>query len=232
MTAHPARRARHGTRTRTGPCTRGRPLAGEHPGRARSAAQGRPDCAAGVREARPGSRRAVHDRLRLHSGRPVPDTLLLRGRQATVPCLAIRRGPRARFTGEVFQAAAREDLDRLARGTGGTGSRATGRPCRCARDPSGIPVRVVHAGPNCRRCPGGARHRLDFGPVAARVERPAAARCPGPRRSSGWATWCLGATRFRAAPGLVPGHARADRQRFPVPGRAARTRPGDGLCPL
>src|ERR1700751_1186899 len=45
-----------------------------------------------------------------------PDLLGLRG---TAPVLAVYRGPRARFTGAAFQAAARDDLDRLARGTGG-----------------------------------------------------------------------------------------------------------------
>ena len=33
-----------------------------------------------------------------------PDTLLLRGRQASTACLVIRRGPRARFVGPAFAA--------------------------------------------------------------------------------------------------------------------------------
>src|SRR5450755_2717005 len=49
-----------------------------------------------------------------------PDTLLLRGRQASAACLVVRRGPRPRFVGPAFQAAARDDLDRLARGMDGT----------------------------------------------------------------------------------------------------------------
>src|ERR1700757_3932796 len=48
-----------------------------------------------------------------------PATLLLRGRRGAPPCLVVRRGPQARFVGPAFQAAARDDLDRLARGTGG-----------------------------------------------------------------------------------------------------------------
>src|ERR1700746_1769423 len=46
--------------------------------------------------------------------------LMPRGPPAAVACLVVRRGPRARFAGLAFQAAERGDLDRLARGTGGT----------------------------------------------------------------------------------------------------------------
>src|ERR1700746_3395941 len=49
----------------------------------------------------------------------LPPRLGVRGRQAGTPCLAVHRGPRPRFTGAAFQAAARDDLDRLARGAGG-----------------------------------------------------------------------------------------------------------------
>ena len=45
-----------------------------------------------------------------------PDALLLRGRWASTACLVIRRGPQPRFAGVAFQAAARDDLDRLAAG--------------------------------------------------------------------------------------------------------------------
>ena len=48
-----------------------------------------------------------------------PQTLVLRGRQAATACLVIHRGPQARFIGPAFHAAARDDLDRLARGAGG-----------------------------------------------------------------------------------------------------------------
>src|SRR5271165_1681103 len=44
-----------------------------------------------------------------------PETLLLRGRQAAAGCVVVRRGPQPRFAGAAFQAAARDDLDRLAR---------------------------------------------------------------------------------------------------------------------
>ena len=49
-----------------------------------------------------------------------PQTLLLRGRRASAACLVVRRGPRSGFAGVAFQAAARDDLDRLARRAGGT----------------------------------------------------------------------------------------------------------------
>src|SRR5580693_3308827 len=49
----------------------------------------------------------------------MPDTLVLRGRRPGAPCLAVHRGPRPRFTGAAFQAAPRDDLDRLARGAAG-----------------------------------------------------------------------------------------------------------------
>src|ERR1700730_109786 len=65
------------------------------------------------------------------------ETLLLRGRQAAAACLVVRRGPQARFVGPAFAAAAREDLDRLARGTGGTVTAHHGGHAVLLRDPSG-----------------------------------------------------------------------------------------------
>src|ERR1022692_1486235 len=76
-----------------------------------------------------------------------PDTLLLRGRQASAACLVIRRGPQPRFAGVAFQAAARDDLDRLARSTGGTVMTHWGGHAVRLRDPSGIPVHVVYGVP-------------------------------------------------------------------------------------
>jgi hypothetical protein len=55
-----------------------------------------------------------------------PETLLLRGRWAGPACLVVRRGPHSRFAGTAYQAAARDDLDRLARGTGGTATAHSG----------------------------------------------------------------------------------------------------------
>src|ERR1700748_1835760 len=42
-----------------------------------------------------------------------PEMLVLRGRWAGPASLVVRRGPHSRFAGTAFQAAAREDLDRL-----------------------------------------------------------------------------------------------------------------------
>src|SRR3984957_12558677 len=75
------------------------------------------------------------------------ETLVLRGRQAGAACLIVRRGPRPRFAGAAFQAAARDDLDRLARGTGGEITTHRGGRAVMLRDPSGFPVRVVHGVP-------------------------------------------------------------------------------------
>src|ERR1700740_1718048 len=65
-----------------------------------------------------------------------PETLLLRGRWASTACLVVRRCPGARFVGPAFAAAARDDLDRLARGTGGTVTAHRGGHGVLLRDPS------------------------------------------------------------------------------------------------
>ena len=117
-----------------------------------------------------------------------PETLLLRGRQAAAACLVIRRGPQPRFAGVTFRAAARDDLDRLARGTGGTVMTHWGGHAVRLRDPSGYPVHVVHGIPDQPALPERAPLPLNFGSGPVRVnatQRPAAGR----RRSSGWATW-------------------------------------------
>ena len=128
-----------------------------------------------------------------------PDTVLLRGRQAAAACLVVRRGPRARFVGAAFAAAARDDLDRLARGTGGTVTAHRGGHAVLLRDPSGYP---------------GARGARRAGPARAARARPAAAELRDPSRPRVNATQrparraaeiqrlghvVLGTTRFRAA---------------------------------
>ncbi len=128
----------------------------------------------------------------------MPDTLVLRGRLAAVPCLVVRRGPRPRFAGPAFQAAAREDLDRLARGTGGTVTAHWGGHVVALRDPSGIPVRVVHGVPELPALPGRAPLPLNFGPAPVRVnatQRPARQAAEIERLGH----VVLGTTRFRAA---------------------------------
>jgi len=127
-----------------------------------------------------------------------PDTLLLRGRWAAAACLVVRRGPRPRFAGVTFSAAAREDLDRLARGTGGTVTAHWGGHAVLLRDPSGFPVRVVHGVPELPALPERGPLPLNFGsePVRANAtQRPA--RHPAEIQRLGHVV--LGTTRFTAA---------------------------------
>ena len=127
-----------------------------------------------------------------------PETLLLRGRWASTACLVVHRGPQARFVGPVFQAAARDDLDRLARGTGGTVTAHWGGHAVLLRDPSGVPVRVVHGVPELPALPERAPLPLNFGsePVRANAtQRPA--RRPAQIQRLGHVV--LGTTRFRRA---------------------------------
>ena len=139
-----------------------------------------------------------------------PDTVLLRGRQAAAACLVIRRGPQARFVGPAFAAAARDDLDRLARGTGGTVTAHWGGHTVLLRDPSGYPVRVVHGVPDLPALPERGPLPLNFGSEPVRVNatqrparRPAEIQQAGPRGA--------GHHPVRCGAGLVPGHAGADR---------------------
>ena len=88
-----------------------------------------------------------------------PQTLLLRGRWASAACLVVRKGSQARFAGPAFRAAARDDLDRLARGAGGTVTAHRGGHAVVLRDPSGFPVSVVHGAPELPRCPNARRCR-------------------------------------------------------------------------
>jgi catechol 2,3-dioxygenase-like lactoylglutathione lyase family enzyme len=124
-------------------------------------------------------------------------TLLLRGRRAAAACLVVRRGPRPRFAGATSTAAARDDLDRLARGTGGTVTAHWGGH-GILRDPSGFPVRVVHGVPELPALPGRGPLPLNFGPGPVRVnatQRPA--RRPAQIQRLGHVV--LGTARFRAA---------------------------------
>ena len=133
-----------------------------------------------------------------------PETLLLRGRWASTGCLVVRRGPHARFAGTAFQAAARDDLDRLARGTGGTVTAHWGGHGVLLRDPSGYPVRVIHGVPELAALPERAAlpmnvgdfGQLGSGPVRANAtQRPA--RRPAQIQRLGHVV--LGTTRFGAA---------------------------------
>lgn len=107
------------------------------------------------------------------------DELRLRGTFAGTDAVVIRRGPRSRFVGPVFQAAERSDLDRLARHTG-TSVRPLG-PDQEGRmvdlvDPSGIPVGVVHGAEARALLPGQIPLRHNTGGPPRRVngtQRPA-----------------------------------------------------------
>ncbi|HVN13176.1 MAG TPA: VOC family protein [Kineosporiaceae bacterium] len=75
------------------------------------------------------------------------DALYLRAARDGAPCVVIRQGSSSRFIGPVFHATEGQDLDRLARATGGTVEArhelGSGRVVRVS-DPSGFPVTVVH----------------------------------------------------------------------------------------
>jgi catechol 2,3-dioxygenase-like lactoylglutathione lyase family enzyme len=130
-----------------------------------------------------------------------PETLLLRGRQAAAACLVVRRGPRARFVGPTFAAAARDDLGRLARGTGGTVTAHRGGHGVLLRDPSGYPVRMVHGVPELPALPGRAPLPVNSGAPGAGPARVNAAQRPDrrPAQIQRLGHVALGTTRFRAA---------------------------------
>ena len=133
-----------------------------------------------------------------------PKTLLLRGRWASTACLVVRRGPRPRFVGPAFQAAGRDDLDRLARGTGGTVTAHWGGHGVLLRDPSGYPVRVIHGIPELPALPERAALPMnvgDFGQLASGPVRANAAQRPArrPAEIQRLGHVVLGTTRFGAA---------------------------------
>lgn len=82
---------------------------------------------------------AVHSRT--------ADELWLRAAREGAPCVVVRSAPQSRFVGVAFEAAARDDLDRLARATGGSvealAQEGGGHGVRLT-DPTGIAVTVVH----------------------------------------------------------------------------------------
>jgi catechol 2,3-dioxygenase-like lactoylglutathione lyase family enzyme len=136
-----------------------------------------------------------------------PETLLLRGRWASTACLVVRRGPRPRFVGPAFQAAARDDLDRLARGSAGTVTAYWGGRGVLLRDPSGYPVRVIHGVPELPALPEraalamnvgdfGQLGQLGAGPVRANAAQRPARRAAQIQRLG---HVVLGTTRFGAA---------------------------------
>ena len=106
--------------------------------------------------------------------------------------------PAGPVRGPAFAAAARDDLDRLARGTGGTVTAHGGGHGVLLRDPSGYPVRVVHGIPEFPALPDRVPLPLNFGtePVRANAtQRPA--RRPAEIHRLGHVA--LGTTRFQVA---------------------------------
>jgi catechol 2,3-dioxygenase-like lactoylglutathione lyase family enzyme len=133
-----------------------------------------------------------------------PEALLLRGRWAAAASLVVRRGPRPRFVGPAFAAAARDDLDRLARGTGGTVTAHRGGHGVLLRDPSGYPVRVIHGVPELAALPERAALPMnvgDFGQSGSRPVRVNATQRPArrPAQIQRLGHVVLGTTRFGAA---------------------------------
>src|ERR1700758_4214047 len=127
-----------------------------------------------------------------------PEMLVLRGRWAGTGCLVVRRGPGSRFTGAAFRADARADLDRLARGAGGTVTAHAGGHVVVLQDPSGFAVRVVHGIAELPALPERAPLAMNFGTVPVRVDdtqRPE--RRPAEIQRLGHVV--LGTTRFLAA---------------------------------
>jgi catechol 2,3-dioxygenase-like lactoylglutathione lyase family enzyme len=94
------------------------------------------------------------------------DALYLRGTLTGPQCMVIRRGPASRFIGPAFRAVEGTDLDRLARRQGATvrelGEFGGGRVVDL-RDPSGIPVRVVHGVADLPEQPGQSPLQFNMG---------------------------------------------------------------------
>ncbi|GLZ09792.1 putative 2,3-dihydroxybiphenyl-1,2-dioxygenase or glyoxalase/bleomycin resistance protein [Actinomadura sp. NBRC 104425] len=104
-----------------------------------------------------------------------PDALYLRGTLPGTYCLVVRRGPVSRFVGPVFAAADGSDLSRLARAAG-TDVRELDGPgggrVVALRDPSGVPVRVVHGTEQLRALPEQAPLPLNSGTTLRRTNAP------------------------------------------------------------
>ena len=127
-----------------------------------------------------------------------PDSLVLRGRWASAPCVVVRRGPTSRFVGPAFRAAAREDLDRLTRATGSTVSPHRGGQAVQLTDPSGFSVRVMHGVPELSALPESEPLPFNFGrePRRANSTQRPVRRAAQVQRLGHVA---LGTTRFRSA---------------------------------
>ena len=101
-----------------------------------------------------------------------PAELTLRGAWSNGPCLVIRRGPRSRYVGHALQAAARSDLDRLARSAGAQVEDHRGGHAVRLVDPSGYEVRVVSGVPTLPMLAERAPLTFNFGTTTARPNVP------------------------------------------------------------
>jgi catechol 2,3-dioxygenase-like lactoylglutathione lyase family enzyme len=101
-----------------------------------------------------------------------PDELRLRATWSSAPCLVVRRGPRSRYVGHAMLASSREDLTRLARGTGSTVEAHRGGHAVRLVDPSGFEVRVVAGVPEVPALPERAPLPLNFGATTVRPNEP------------------------------------------------------------
>ena len=117
------------------------------------------------------------------------DELLLRGSDAGTPCLAIRRGPHARFIGPTFAAADKSDVQRLADATGGSVRplpETLGGVAIDLLDPSGVTVRVASGTHQLEALPAQDPHQFNFGhEVVAGQRHSATAARAGPGTAAG-----------------------------------------------
>jgi catechol 2,3-dioxygenase-like lactoylglutathione lyase family enzyme len=127
-----------------------------------------------------------------------PEMLQLRGRWAGKACLVVRRGLSSRFAGAAFLADSRADLDRLARGAGGTVTAHSGGHVVALRDPSGFPVQVVYGVPELPVLPERAPLPLNFGTEPVRVDAAQRPACR-PAEIERLGHVVVGTTRFRAS---------------------------------
>ena len=100
------------------------------------------------------------------------EELHLRGADPGAPCVLIRRGPRSRFVGPAFVAAAQSDLLRLADATGGTVRplpETLGGVAVELVDPSGLALRVVSGTHQLEALPAQEPHVFNFGHEVVRA---------------------------------------------------------------
>ena len=100
------------------------------------------------------------------------DELALRGTDAGMPCVIIRRGIESRFVGTTFRACDEADVLRLADATGAP-TRALPEPLGGVAvdlvDPSGLPVRVVAGTHELAELPDQTPHTFNFGHELRRI---------------------------------------------------------------